>query len=82
MLFARHTLDYDFLLRNPDYKHLVSTIDTGRHNWLDFDLTENAKIDLFKRGVKCAAKFLTTFKWEKYKEIRSSMAKAHKASDY
>ena len=27
---ARHCLDYDFIKRNPDYKHLVAYADTGK----------------------------------------------------
>ena len=73
---ARHTLDYDFIKRNPDYRHLVSTIDTGNHNWINFRLAEEAKIDLFVEGVRCATKFLQTFQWDKYKHVREDLAKA------
>ena len=55
---ARHSLDYDFIKRNPDYKHLVAYVDTGDHNWLDFNLTREAQIDLFRRGVETAVRFL------------------------
>lgn len=78
---ARHTLDYDFIKRNPDYKQLVSTIDTGNHNWIDFRLTDEAKIDLFKRGVRCATVFLKTFRWDKYKHVREDLAKAFRTED-
>lgn len=67
---ASHTLDYDFIKRNPDYRKLVAYIDTGKHGWLDFDMSDEAKIDLFVRGAREAAKFLSTFDWEGYKEIR------------
>jgi len=67
---ASHTLDYDFIKRNPDYEKLVAYIDTGRHGWLDFDMDEAAKVDLFVRGARKAAEFLITFNWEEYKEIR------------
>lgn len=73
---ARHTLDYDFIKRNPDYRHLVSTIETGSHNWINFQLSQDAKIDLFVRGVRCATEFLKKFQWEKYKGIRADLAKA------
>lgn len=73
---ARHTLDYDFIKRNPDYRHLVSTIDTKNHNWINFRLVEEAKIDLFVEGVRCATKFLQTFQWDKYKHVREDLAKA------
>ena len=67
---ASHTLDYDFIKRNPDYRKLVSYIDTGQHGWLDFDLSDAAKVDLFVRGARKAAEFLTAFDWERYKEVR------------
>src|SRR5215217_7311627 len=61
---ASHTLDYDFIKRNPDYRKLVAYIDTGPHGWLDFDMDDNDKVDLFIRGARKAAEFLTTFDWE------------------
>lgn len=76
---ARHTLDYEFIKRNPDYRFLVSEIDTGDHNWLDFHLSDTAKLDLFRRGAECAAAFLCKFDWPAYKEIRRSLAAAHQA---
>ncbi len=77
---ARHTLDFDFISRNPDYKHLVAMIDTGDHNWLDFTTTDPPKIDLFARGAQAAAEFLCQFNWEKYKNIRKGIAEAFLAS--
>jgi hypothetical protein len=58
---ARHRLDFDFISRNPDYKHLVAMIDTGDHNWLD--MGDENKIDLFARGAAAAAEFLQAFNW-------------------
>ncbi len=77
---ARHTLDFDFISRNPDYKHLVAMIDTGHHNWLNFSMEEKDKIDLFARGAAAAADFLQTFNWTKYKSIRKGIAEAFLAS--
>jgi len=67
---ARFSSDDNFLRTNPDFKHLIGYIDTGNHNWLNFGLTDEAKIDLFIRGAQAAAKFLNTFDWAKYKKIR------------
>jgi NTE family protein len=67
---ASHTLDYDFIKRNPDYRKLVAYIDTAQHGWLDFDMDEEAKVDLFVRGAREAERFLTTFNWEEYKDLR------------
>lgn len=67
---ARYAYDFEFLNKNPDFRNLIGYIDTGSHNWLDFSLTEEAKVDLFIRGARTAAQFLTKFDWEKYKKIR------------
>jgi len=74
---ARHCLDYDFVTRNPDYRQLVTNIDTGHHHWLNFRLTDAEKLDLFHCGVRSAAHFLRTFNWPKYKEMRQHLADAH-----
>ncbi|MCP4451894.1 MAG: hypothetical protein GY809_10560 [Planctomycetes bacterium] len=73
---ARHCNDFDFLSRHPDFKHLVTQIPTGSHNWLDFFLTPEAKVDLFARGVQAAATWLKGFKWKEYKQLRRKLAKA------
>lgn len=72
---ARHTLDYDFLTHHPDYNKLVAYVDTGAHNWLNFRLTDDAKLDLFRRGMEAAVRFLGAFQWKRYKEIRRRLAK-------
>lgn len=78
---AREGLQQDFLLDNPDYRHLVANIDTGDvHHWLDFALSADAKRDLFLRGAQRAATFLGEFDWAGYKEIRALKAKLSKAS--
>jgi NTE family protein len=73
---ARHTLDYDFIYRNPDYRRLVAYIDTGTHNWLDFRLSAAAQVDLFLRGVKAGVRFLQDFNWGDYKQLRAQLATA------
>ena len=75
---ARHTLDYDFITRNPDYNNLVTWIDTGKHNWLNFFMSKRDKIDLFKLGVKAAADFLKKFDWDDYQDIRKDIAAKHR----
>ncbi len=66
----RHLHDYDFILRNPDYKLLLEKIDIGQHDWLNFAISDENKIDLFVRGAQAAAKFLRRFDWKKYKNLR------------
>ncbi len=67
---ARFSSDDNFLRTNPDFRNLIGYIDTGSHNWLNFGLTDEAKVDLFIRGAQAAATFIHDFNWEKYKEIR------------
>jgi NTE family protein len=74
---ARHCLDFDFVTRNPDYKHVVECIDTGSHDWLDFNLSDEAKYDLFRRGTEAAERFLRRFRWNRYKQLRSDLARAY-----
>jgi NTE family protein len=67
----RHLHDYDFILKNPDYEMLVEHIIIGDHNWLDFGLSDAAKVDLFRRGAIAAADFLRKFDWKEYKRRRA-----------
>lgn len=78
---ARFHLDSDFIARNPDYRKLTSCIDTGDHNWLNFKLSDEDKIDLFKKGAVEAAKFLRGFDWVKYKKIREGIKTAVKRAE-
>jgi NTE family protein len=67
---ARSAHDDDFLRKNRDFKHLIGYIEVGGHNWLDFHITDEAKVDLFIRGAQAAQKFLMGFDWDRYKKIR------------
>lgn len=69
----QHILDYDFIANNQEYEKLISEIDTGNHYWLDFNLSDEAKKELFSKGVETAADFLTKFNWNEYREIRRGM---------
>ena len=66
----RHYSDYDFIFQNPDYRRLIAHIPTGDHNWLNFNMTEADKLDLFKSGMRTAHEFLESFDWPAYKELR------------
>jgi NTE family protein len=74
---ARFSSDDNFLRTNPDFRHLIGYIDTGNHNWLNFGLTDEAKIDLFIRGAQAASSFLKGFDWGKYKGIREVKMKLY-----
>jgi NTE family protein len=75
---ARFNLDADFIARNPDYRKLVSCIGTGHHHWLNFNMSDSDKIDLFRRGAEEADRFLRGFDWQEYKEIRRGIAQTIK----
>ncbi|HYH57239.1 MAG TPA: patatin-like phospholipase family protein [Anseongella sp.] len=70
---ASNIKDTDFIVNNPDYRNLVSQIDVGAHDWLNFNMTEAEKIDLFVRGAHCAKDFLNTFRWDYYKKLRKEL---------
>lgn len=71
---SRHIGDYDFLLKNPIYEPLVATADTSEFGWLNFDMAEDEKMDLFKEGARAGINLLIKFQgpdqWEKIKELR------------
>jgi NTE family protein len=69
----RYLHDYDFLLKNKDYKNLIGWIDTGSHSWLNFDISDDEKLDLFISGVKGAQAFLDNFDWIAYKKLRATL---------
>ena len=73
---ARHCLDYDFIRRNPDYQHLVERIPCQGYNWLNFAMTDEEKLGLFREGVVTACRFLREFDWQAYKAIRADLARA------
>ena len=70
---ARHAADLSFLQDNPDYRHLVATILTGEHDWLNFEMTVREQADLFRRGAAAARDFLLGFDWGRYKDVRRSL---------
>ena len=70
----RHDADEEFIRKNPDYKKRVTSIDTGDHHWLYFALSNEAKLDLFKRGLAASLAFLKNFDWPEYKKPRLTLA--------
>lgn len=75
---ARHCLDYEFIRKNPDFKQLVTYIDTADHDWLDFEMGDADKQDLFRRGAEAAYDFLKAFDWAGYKNTRAHLVGAYK----
>lgn len=69
----RQIHDYDFILKNPDYKKLICRIDADEeYNWLNFGMSEKRQQELFLLGAKKALEFLVTFDWDGYKEVRAN----------
>ena len=67
---ARHTLDYEFVKKNPDYKNLVAFIPctykdasgkTLSYNWIDFNMPDSDKEALFNQGACKAIEFIKGF---------------------
>ncbi len=71
---ARNLRDFEFVEKNQDFKNLVAYIDIGQINWLDFNVTDELKIELFQRGAQKAKDFLEKFDWAAYKKIRKSIS--------
>ncbi len=70
----RQIHDYDFLMKNPDYRELICRINADeKFNWLDFQMSKEDQVKLFELGAKKAIEFLESFNWQEYKELRSSM---------
>lgn len=66
---SRHTLDYEFVKKNPDFKHLVQYIpctyeEAGKvlsYNWIDFNMPDEHKKGLFRQGALKAIEFIEGF---------------------
>lgn len=54
----RYFYDRDFLSKHDMYRRTVRSIDTGQIHWLNFDMQEKEKLELFYRGALTAAFFL------------------------
>lgn len=70
---ARNLRDFEFIHKNPDYKNLVSFIDTNDYSWIDFNVTDKIKIELFVEGARAAKNFLQHFDWKAYKKTRNTL---------
>lgn len=69
----RQIHDYDFILKNPDYRELICRIDADKEfNWLNFGMNDKTQDELFLLGAKKGLEFLKTFDWQAYKTIRKN----------
>jgi len=70
----RQIHDLDFLLRNEDYSHLICRLDVDqKFHWLNFNMSDSEKRELFLAGARGAIAFLEQFNWDAYKEVRRSL---------
>jgi len=53
----RSHYDKEFLLKNADFNRTVGSIDVSGVNWLNFNISDQEKLDLFRRGAEAAARF-------------------------
>lgn len=64
---VRNLRDFEFIRNNPEYRDLVEYIDVEGFNWIDFQISEEKKLQLFRRGAEAARNFLHRFDWAEYK---------------
>ncbi|MBH1986400.1 MAG: patatin-like phospholipase family protein [Burkholderiales bacterium] len=74
---ARHALDSEFINHNPDFSRLVGYIDTQDVSWLDFAMSRETKLRLFRMGAESAIDFLGGFDWTDYKRVRRELIKVN-----
>jgi len=74
----RFNFDRDFITKNRAYNLGVKSVDVREHNWLNFFMKDEEKIELFRKGARAAAEFLKSFNWEAYKAERMKNAETQK----
>lgn len=55
---SRHILDRTYLGDHKEKADVIGKIDTKDFFWLDFNMSETDRVNLFAAGAKCAAEFL------------------------
>ena len=69
---SRKIRDFEFIFNNKNFDKSVCVIDIqdAENKWINFNLSEKEKIELFVDGVKGACQFIRAFDWNRYKKIR------------
>jgi NTE family protein len=82
----RSHYDKEFLLKNADFNRTIGRVDVTGINWLNFNISDKEKLELFRRGAEAAARFFLGpdpkpgeeglestggFNWEYYKVQRA-----------
>ena len=66
----RGTIDKGFMNRYKAFNQGISMVDMGELSWLNFFMSEEEKMELFRKGAEAAASFILTFNWSEYKSER------------
>jgi NTE family protein len=70
----RHDSDNEFLRKNPDFNRLITFINADQLvNWLNFNLSDEEKLLLFRKGAESALSFVKSFDWQEYKKLRGKI---------
>ncbi len=69
---SRHSVDNAYSARSrAEYRQLVKEIRIPKRiGWLDFNMSEADKCELFIQGARSAVEFLQHFNWESYLKLR------------
>ena len=71
---VRNLRDFEFVRNHPEYKDLVEYIDVEGFNWINFNISDEEKLRLFRQGAEAASRFLRRFDWAEYKNgIKSNL---------
>lgn len=55
---VRFHYDKDFLVKHIDFEKTIGKIDVRNYNWLNFNISAEDKLGLFRKGVEAATEFL------------------------
>ncbi|MCL2152437.1 MAG: patatin-like phospholipase family protein [Oscillospiraceae bacterium] len=77
----RQYADYDFIFKNPLYNQLITHIPTEDYYWIDFAMSREDQQGLFREGVVAGYKFLESFDWAQYKQLRAAEIQKRKGRD-
>ncbi len=46
------------MIKHPHFEECIASIDVREFNWLNFNLEDEEKLKIFKKGAEAAAEFL------------------------
>lgn len=75
----RFFYDRDFIMKHDMYQKTVRSIDTGSIHWLNFNLTDEEKVELFFRGALAATIFLAKHRMSET-EVQEKIREGEKVS--